>query len=170
MTTRAADRALSGHALEELYIRDAPQALRLAYFLTGNRSAAEDLVQEAFVRVAGRFAHLREPDTMPAYLRRTIVNLHTSHLRRRRVEREWIRRQTPPAELERAHDPGPREELWEAMWSLSPRQRSAIVLRFYEDLSERDAAQVLGCSVGALNQLVVRALAALRRHIEREGS
>jgi RNA polymerase sigma factor (sigma-70 family) len=107
---------------------------------------------------------------MAAYLRRTIVNLHTSHLRRRRVEREWIGRQPPPAELERAYDPGPRDELWEAMRSLSPRQRSAIVLRFYEDLTERDAAQVLGCSVGALNQLVVRALAALRRHVEREGS
>jgi RNA polymerase sigma-70 factor (sigma-E family) len=167
MTTRAADRAPSARALEELYVRNAPQALRLAYFLTGERSAAEDLVQEAFVRVAGRFGHLREPDTMPAYLRRTIVNLHTSHLRRRRVERDWVRRQPVP-DLVLPYDPGPRDQLWDAMGSLSPRQRSAIVLRFYEDLSEHDAAQVLGCSVGALNQLVVRGLATLRRHIEKE--
>ena len=170
MTTRATGRAASLRALEELYVRNAPQALRLAYFLTGDRSAAEDLVQEAFVRVAGKFGHLRQPDTMPAYLRSTIVNLHTSHLRRRRVERDWIRQQAPRVALVQAYDPGPRDELWEAMKLLSPRQRAAVVLRFYEDLSERDAAQALGCSVGALNQLVVRALATLRRHVERDGS
>jgi RNA polymerase sigma factor (sigma-70 family) len=61
--------------LEDLYVRNAPGALRLAYFLTGNRELAEDLVQEAFVRVAGRFRHLRMPDAFDAYLRRTIVNL-----------------------------------------------------------------------------------------------
>ena len=169
MTTRAREELRSGHPLEDLYLRNAPQARRLAYFLTGDRSQAEDLVQEAFVRIAGRFQHLRQPDTMPAYLRRTIVNLHTSNLRRRRVEHEWMRRH-PDLEREEAYDPGRRDELWAAMRSLSPRQRAAIVLRFYEDLSERDAAQVLGCSVGAVNQLVVRGLATLRQHVQEGAS
>jgi DNA-directed RNA polymerase specialized sigma24 family protein len=73
--------------LEELYVRNAPSALRTAYFLTGDADLAEDLVQEAFVRIAGRFGHLRTPEAFPAYLRRTIVNLFTSHLRRRALER-----------------------------------------------------------------------------------
>ena len=76
--------------LEELYVRNAPGALRLAYFLTGNRELAEDLVQEAFVRVAGRFRHLRVPDAFDAYLRRTIVNLSTSQLRRAKLERAYV--------------------------------------------------------------------------------
>ena len=78
--------------LEDLYVRNAPGALRLAYFLTGNRELAEDLVQEAFVRVAGRFRHLRMPDAFDAYLRRTIVNLYTSQLRRTKLERAYVAR------------------------------------------------------------------------------
>jgi hypothetical protein len=80
MTKEVAERSKRGDRLEEIYIRNAPSALRLAYFLTGDRELAEDLTQEAFVRVAGRFRHLREPDDLPAYLRRTIVNLFTSPL------------------------------------------------------------------------------------------
>jgi len=151
--------------LEDLYMRNAPGALRLAYFLTGNRAVAEDLVQEAFVRVAGRFAHLRVPDAFDAYLRRTIVNLFTSQLRRAKIERAYIARYGAPPFEERPEDPATRDELWRALHRLPRRQRAAIVLRFYEDLSERQAAQILRCSPGALNQLVVRGMAALRAQI-----
>lgn len=75
-----------GGRLAQLYVRNAPSALRLAYFLSGNRDLAEDLVQEAFVRVAGRFRHLGVPDTFDAYRRRTIVNLFTSQLRRKKLD------------------------------------------------------------------------------------
>jgi len=151
--------------LEDLYIRNAPGALRLAYFLTGNRAVAEDLVQEAFVRVAGRFAHLRVPDAFDAYLRRTIVNLFTSHLRRKKLERAWARKHgAEPAQTSQP-DHAARDELWRALQTLPERQRAAIVLRYYGDLSERQAADVLGCSTGALNQLVVRGMAALRAQI-----
>ena len=77
---RAAEPAGSG-GLEALYVAHAPAALRLAYYLSGDREQARDLVQDAFVRVAGRFAYLRNPDVFETYLRRTIVNLHTSRLR-----------------------------------------------------------------------------------------
>ncbi|HEX5951155.1 MAG TPA: sigma-70 family RNA polymerase sigma factor, partial [Actinomycetota bacterium] len=85
-TEVARDTATEG-SLAELYVRHGPAAQRLAFLLTGDRAQAEDLVQEAFVRVVGRFGHLRVPDAFAAYLRRTIVNLHTSQLRRRRLER-----------------------------------------------------------------------------------
>ncbi len=156
-------------SLEELYVRHAPAALRLAYFLTGDPEAARDLVQDAFVRMAGRFRHLRQPDAFDAYLRRTIVNLHASGLRRLRAERSSLAREAaltvPPAH---ADDHGARDEMWHAILSLPPRQRAAIVLRYYEDLSESQSAEVLRCSVGALNQLVVRAMATLRTRIGKE--
>jgi RNA polymerase sigma factor (sigma-70 family) len=84
--TTSGTRVVAGW-LEDLYVRHAPAALRLAFFLTGDRELAQDLVQDAFVRIAGRFGHLRTPDAFEAYLRRTIVNLFTSHLRRLRLER-----------------------------------------------------------------------------------
>jgi len=152
--------------LEELYVRNAPGALRLAYFLTGNRELAEDLVQEAFVRVAGRFRHLRVPDAFDAYLRRTIVNLSTSQLRRAKLERAYaVRHATEPSVVAEPGDPAVRDELWQALHTLPERQRAAIVLRFYEDLSEQQSAEILRCSPGALNQLVVRGMATLREQI-----
>src|SRR5262245_62719690 len=78
--------------LGDLYIRHAPEGIRLAYLLTGDRALAEDLVQEAFARLVGRLRHLRDPGAFGAYLRRTIVNLATSHLRHRQVERAYLQR------------------------------------------------------------------------------
>jgi RNA polymerase sigma-70 factor (sigma-E family) len=152
--------------LEDLYVRSAPGALRLAYFLTGNRETAEDVMHEAFVRVAGRFRQLRMPDAFDAYLRRTIVNLCTSHLRRRKLERAYVARHgAEPTIAAEPGDPAARDELWGALHTLPERQRAAIVLRFYEDMSEHQSAEILGCSTAALNQLVVRGMAALRTQI-----
>ena len=160
---RTADSVAPG-GLEALYVAHAPAALRFAYYLSGDGEQARDLVQDAFVRAAGRFAHLRRPDVFETYLRRTIFNLHASRLRRLRLERAYLTReakrvQPPPV----AADPADRDEVWGAILELPARQRAAVVLRFYEDLSEREAAQIMGCSVRALNQLVVRAMAALRQ-------
>jgi RNA polymerase sigma-70 factor (sigma-E family) len=155
--------------LEDLYVRHAPTATRLAYFLTGDRELAQDLVQDAFIKVAGRFQYLREPDAFDTYLRRTIVNLFISHLRRVRLERQELRRQHSAREREqRDADIAERDAMWMALQGLPTRQRAAVVLRFYEDLSERETADVLGCSVGAANQLIVRGLAILRERIGSE--
>src|SRR5213082_409241 len=78
--------------LGELYLQHADDAVRLAYLLTGERVLAEDLVQDAFVRLAGRLVHLRDPGAFDAYLRRTVVNLCNSQFRRRRVERAYLQR------------------------------------------------------------------------------
>lgn len=153
--------------MAELYTRHVPSAIRLAYLLTGDRTQAEDLAHEAFVRCVGRFAHLREREAFDAYLRRAIVNLHTSGLRRRRVEREWLRREGPRV----AHattampDVAGREALWRALGTLPARQRATLVLRYYEDLSERDTAAALGCSLAAVKSLVARGSEALRAEL-----
>src|SRR5262245_5970041 len=148
--------------LEDAYVRNAPAALRLAYFLTGDRDAAQDLLQDAFVRVCARM-RLHAVDDLDAYLRRTMVNLFTSALRRRKVERAWLAKERATATPATAgFDPAERDEMWRALQRLPIRQRAAVVLRFYEDLSEHEAAHVLGCSTRALNSLVTRALQTLR--------
>src|SRR5438034_10580553 len=84
---------VEGARLAELYVRYADDAVRLAYLITGDRALAEDLVQDAFVRLAGRLLHLRGIGGFEAYLRRTVVNLANSHFRRRKVERRYQERE-----------------------------------------------------------------------------
>jgi RNA polymerase sigma-70 factor (sigma-E family) len=152
-----------GGRLGELYVRHADAAVRLAYLLTGDRAVAEDLVQDAFVRLAGRLAHLRDPDAFEAYLRRTVTNLAMSHHRRRKVERVYLERtQRLPAPNGVEFDVDTREELWGRLQRLPDRQRAAIVLRVYEDLSEARAAEILRCRPGTVKSLVSRGLATLR--------
>jgi RNA polymerase sigma-70 factor (sigma-E family) len=156
-------------SLEDVYVRHAPMAIRLAYFLSGDPEIARDLVQDAFVRVAGRFRYLRQPDAFDVYLRRTIVNLHTSGLRRLKSERSSLAREAAFSTVTAVDQHNEiRDEMWQAILGLPPRQRAAIVLRYYEDLSERQSAEILRCSVGALNQLVTRAMATLRARIGKE--
>jgi RNA polymerase sigma-70 factor (sigma-E family) len=157
--------------LADLYVRHVPAANRLAFLLTGDRSQAEDLVHDAFVRCVGRFGHLRAYEAFDAYLRRTIVNLHTSRLRRLRVEREWLSKET--GRVNRAATSGlpdvaGREDMWRRLLKLPPRQRAALVLRYCEDLSERETADALRCSVAAVKSLTARATAALREGIRGE--
>jgi RNA polymerase sigma-70 factor (sigma-E family) len=156
----------------ELYVRNAPDALRLAYLLTGDRALAEDLVQEAFVKLAGRFADLRNPSAFPAYLRKTVVNLARMHWRRRRVERAVMERKArePRIEAGPAADAGmgARDAMRRALLGLPPRTRAALALRYFEDLSEAQVAEVLGCSIGTVKSLVSRGVAALRGTVNGE--
>src|SRR5204863_5915021 len=105
-----------GGRLAELYTRHAAEAIRLAYVLTGDRQLAEDLVQDAFVKLSGRLIHLRDPGAFDAYLRRTVVNLTNSHFRRKRLERAFLK--TSAAEPPRVADPPDvdrRDELWKSV-------------------------------------------------------
>lgn len=157
--------------IEQLYLRSAPAAVRLAFLITGDTHLAEDVTQEAFIRVAGRFGHLRSASSFDAYLRRTVVNLCTSQFRRRKVERAYLEREArrPTVNV----DPpgvGEHEELRSALRALPPRQRAAVVLRYYEDLSERQTGEVLGISAAAVRSLVLRAMTTLREHVRRDES
>lgn len=154
--------------LEELYVRHTPAAVGLAYLLTGNRDAAEDLAQDAFIRLAGRFQHLRNPEAFSSYLRRTVVNLHLSRLRRIRLERSYLARHPRAEPAQSMPDIAGRADLWAGLQQLPARQRAALVLRFYEDLSERESAKVLRCSVSAVKSLVARAMETLRNEMGSE--
>lgn len=164
-TLAAQERTTTGASrLDDLYVRHFPAAARLAYLLTGRRDVAEDLAQDAFVRLAGRFRHLKDQEAFGSYLRRTVVNLHTSRLRKLGRERSLIARArvAEPSSMPPVEE---RHSLWPLVLALPPRQRAAIVLRYYEDLSERDAADVLRCSVPAIKALVGRGLDALRKRV-----
>ena len=155
--------------LGELYRQHAPDAVRLAYLLTGDRALAEDLTQDAFVRLFGRFRDLRNPDAFPWYLRRTVVNLARSHFRRKRVERAYVARGgADPTVAAGPPDTGAREEMWQALLQLPERQRTAIVLRYYEDLSEAQTADVMQCPVGTVKSLVSRGMGRLRGLVTRD--
>jgi RNA polymerase sigma factor (sigma-70 family) len=155
--------------LEDLYLRHAPEATRLAFLLTHDGATAEDVAQEAFIRVAGRFRHLRSAGSFDAYLRRTVINLCTSHHRRERVSRNYVQREVhriggrEPSTTQ--PDVETRDELHRAISTLPDRQRAALALRFYLDLSERETADALGCSVTAARSLVFRAMKTVRERI-----
>src|SRR5439155_14229590 len=152
--------------LSVLYERHVGDCVRLARLLTGDRDIAEDLAHEAFIRVAGRFRHFRGASEFEAYLRRTVVNLSRSRLRRLRMERHYLPRVTQPAQAEAPAEP--RSDVWRAIRSLPYRQRAAVVLRYYADLSEEATARVLGCTPRAVNSLVVRAVSTLRQRLRDE--
>ena len=136
---------------------------RFAYLLTGDAYSAEDLVQSALAKAYAHWDRISEVEAPEAYVRKIMVNEHTSWWRRQwrhreRTDSELIRVMDPPAPPGEAHD----DELWTHVRSLAPQQRAALVLRYYEDLSEAQTAQILGCSVGTVKSQTSRALSALR--------
>jgi RNA polymerase sigma-70 factor (sigma-E family) len=155
---------IEGDRLSDLYRWYADDAVRLAYLITGDRGLAEDLVQDAFVRLAGRGIHLRgASQPFEPYLRRTVVNLANSHFRRRKIERRYQERESSMLSTT-SHDPDipTREAAREALLQLPPRQRTALVLRFYVDLSEAQTAEVMGCRRGTVKALVSQGMGKLR--------
>jgi RNA polymerase sigma-70 factor (sigma-E family) len=153
--------------LADLYLRHAPSAVRLGYLLTGDQTLAEDLVQDAFVKVAGRLTHLRDSTAFEAYLQRTVVNLSKNVFRRRSVERVYLERAVASVEVrDQAPDVAAYETMRAALLALPPRQRAALVLRFYEDLPESQIADLLRCRPGTVRSLVTRGVQALRVNLK----
>jgi RNA polymerase sigma factor (sigma-70 family) len=158
---------VSGRGLDELYRRHAPDAIRLAYVLTGDAHVAQDLAQDAFVRLGWSLLHLRRPDAFGASLRKTVVNLARMRFRRERTERAALTRGAPISIGEEA-DAADREAIRRAMRTLPDRQRVAVVLRFYEDLSYDQIAEILRCRPGTVGSLLSRAMQTLRTELEGE--
>jgi RNA polymerase sigma-70 factor (sigma-E family) len=157
---------VEGTAFEELYVRYADGAFRLAFLITGDRHVAEDLTQDAFLRLAGRLLHLRNRTEFEWYLRRTVVNLANSNFRRRRVERRYLLTQSSMRQPEQATpDIAEHEALRQALMALPSRQRTALALRFYEDLSEAETAAVMGCRPGTVKSLVSKGKGNLQKLI-----
>lgn len=159
--------AVARKGIDELYAQHAAPLQRLAYLLTGDHHLAEDLTQQAFVKFYGRFFNLRSSSAAAAYLRKTVLNLARGSHRRRHIEREYIRRHNSSAEGG-VEMPSLEENdfVVNALRALPYRQRAAIVLRFYEDLTEAQAADVMDCSPTAMKSLMARAMSSLRALLE----
>lgn len=142
----------------ELFEREYAGLVRLAYLLVDTDEAAEDCVQDAFVRVHRRWKHIDDPR---AYLRTTVVNACRDHLRRQRVRRAF---RPDPVQWETL--PEPDDEFGGLLHRLSERRRIAIVLRFYADLSDEQIAAHLDCRMATVRSLIHRGLAQLRKELE----
>ena len=137
-----------------------PHLLRVAYLLTRDWAAGEDLVQTALVKVW--FAWRRIDGDPEPYVRRTIVTTFLSQ-RRRRWRAELAQEQVPePEPLDQTAGYGDRDALWRALGNLPAGQPAVVVLRYFEDLSEEQTAKTLRISVGTVKSQTSKALAKLR--------
>jgi len=144
-------------AFVELYQGQYLRMVRIAYLMVGSRAVAEELVQEAFVRVHGRVDQVDNP---AAYLRTAVVNGCRNYGRHASVEHRHHRGERPAEQ----HDSP--DLLADALAKLPERQRAALVLRYYEGLSEAEIAAALGCRPGTVKSATSRALAELRKVID----
>jgi RNA polymerase sigma-70 factor (sigma-E family) len=140
--------------------------LRMAYLLTHNRADAEDLVQAALAKAYQAWDRIEDRGAVDGYVRRAMVNTHISWWRRRRVE-EYPTDDIPEqAVADHAGDSELQDTLRRAIERLPRRMRAAVVLRYYEDMSEAEIADVLGVSQGTVKSTVSRAVAKLRMDAE----
>jgi RNA polymerase sigma-70 factor (sigma-E family) len=138
-----------------------PALYRTAYLLTGNRHDAEDLLQGALANTYAGWGRIRDRGATEAYVRRALVHA---------AQRGWKTRGRSVATEEvpdDGHDGGlgglgDRAVLWHAVCALPPRMRAALVLRYYEDMSEADTAATLGCSIGSVKSQTHHALRRMR--------
>lgn len=142
--------------------------LRLALMLTGDPSDAEDLLQTVLVRCVKHGDRIVAMEAPAAYLRRVMLNEHTSRGRalRRRIRTVSSPRGVPEPVAKSAEDDiGLRDEVWSWLATLPPQQRAVLVLRFYEDLPDSQIADLLGCSEGTVRSNASRGLASLRTRL-----
>lgn len=148
--------------------------VRLATLVVGDVGVAEQVTQDAFVRLQLRWGGLRRLDRAPAYLRSAVLNGARSHLRRRRVSDRYDARRTvtPAAQTPESAALGlaEHERVVAALRRLPDRQREAVVLRYYLDLPEADIAATMGVARGSVKTHLHRGLAALAQHLEEEGT
>jgi RNA polymerase sigma-70 factor (sigma-E family) len=132
--------------------RSLPSLLRFAHLVSGNAEVAEDLVSTALLRSWRVWERVEDPS---AFVRKVIVNLNVSWWRRAsRVIPPWL----APAQPDKIAQLDERDRVWRALSSLPLRQRTVLVLRYYEDLSEAEIANVMGTSTGTVKSQASRAL------------
>ncbi|MES4887083.1 SigE family RNA polymerase sigma factor [Streptomyces sp. NPDC096012] len=147
-----------------------PVLLRTARSLTANPCDAEDLLQTALAKTYVAWDRIEDQRALDGYVRRALLNTRTSQWRKRRVDEFACEELPEPEPVPGDGDPAERQALHDAMWravtKLPARQRAMVVLRYYEDLSEAQTAEVLGVSVGTVKSAVSRALGKLREDPE----
>jgi RNA polymerase sigma-70 factor (sigma-E family) len=147
---------------EQYVVARSAALLRTAYLLTGNRADAEDLLQTTLAKTYLSWDRIRDRQALDGYVRRAMVNTQTSFWRRKKPESLY---DVPPDRPGRdaLADADLHDALWQALARLGRKQRAILVLRYYEDLSEAETAELLGVSVGTVKSTTSRALAALRK-------
>jgi len=136
--------------------------LRSAYLLTGNRADAEDLVQAALAKTYLAWDRIEDRRALDGYVRRAMINTHISWWRRRRLE-EYPTDELPDQVVaDHASASDLAETLRRAVDRLPQRMRAAVVLRYFEDMTEAEVADALGVSLGTVKSTVSRAVAKLR--------
>lgn len=155
--------------LDDLVTAHGDRLLRVAYLLTGDQSAAEDLVQDTLLRAQQRWTAVSRAGNTGAYVRQMLVNLHLSQARRRRLLTVSIEVVGSAAEFE-VDDFGEllaqRAQLRDALQRLPPRQRAVLVLRFYEDLDDTQIGRALNISPSTVRSAAARGLASIRSALD----
>jgi RNA polymerase sigma-70 factor (sigma-E family) len=152
---------------DDVYAALWPRLVRTAYAVCGDRGVAEDAVQTAFAKAYRSWRRISRMAAPEAYLRRMTINEVLNDRRLARHRHEVSRAQLPEqvlagdADAALAHD-----EMWTALSTLPPRQRAVLVLRYYEDLSEQQIADALGCRPGTVKSQASAALASLRNRLD----
>jgi RNA polymerase sigma-70 factor (sigma-E family) len=139
--------------------------LRTAYLLTGNGVAAEELVQDTLVRLYPKWELVQAAEIPLAYVRRSVANGFVNQTRRassRELSVEFLPERPDDHDLPAQLDD--RDELWALLRRLPERQRAALVLRYFHDLSDDEIGTALGCRLGTVRSLISRGLTALREH------
>jgi RNA polymerase sigma-70 factor (sigma-E family) len=159
-------------ALAVLHREHYRDLVRLASLLLGDRESSEEVVQDAFVRMQLRWGGLRDLDKAPAYARSAVLNGARSLLRKRKVRDRHAERRTvigvAPSAESGALMTEEHQRVVAALRRLPDRQREALALRFYLDLSEADIAAAMGVSTGSVKTHVHRGLAALSQLLEED--
>ena len=137
-----------------------PGLYRTAYLLLGDRELAEDLAQTALAKTYAAWSRIDDRAAAPAYARRTLINTASSWFRKKGWRNELPTSTMPESAY--ALDPSTRPAVITALSQLPPRQRAVVVLRYYEDLSVAETADVLGCSPGTVKSQTFEAFAKLR--------
>ncbi len=143
--------------VEDLYRRERVGLIRLALLVIGSRAAAEDVVQESFMRLRSTSTELSDP---VRYLRRIVLNEARQVLRRREIERRHLPSEPGfvlPPEL---------DETWQLLSGLPEKRRVALVLRYYEDQPFSEIARLMGCGESTARSLVHRGLKSVRRKLD----
>jgi RNA polymerase sigma-70 factor (sigma-E family) len=146
----------------EFVLARGPGLSRTAYLLTGDHQLAEDLLQQALTKTATHWPRVRTGGNPEGYVRRAMVNQRTSWWRRRRYTEVGAEALSAAAVADSADAVVRRMALARALSVLPIRQRAVLVLRFFEDMTEAQTAEVLGCSVGTVKSQAHDALARLR--------
>ena len=140
---------------------------RTAYLLCGGDvHSAADLTQNTLAKMYLAWDRVRDREHIDAYARRVMVNEHRSAWRRPFRKREVVAERLPERSATDTYDDGERDALWAFVQTLPPKQRAVIVLRYYEELSEAETAEVLRISVGTVKSQASRALAGLRSRLD----